>query len=116
LQLALVLVTGLAQLSPGAYFLRTDLFPAIVDVRSVPLLDVIRRSDDPFYSSQVILGTDTRKHTFEAMLLLALLANFHKSDAPHQNPYIAQIRQTQSRDLLQMIAWASNTSVEAVVK
>lgn len=33
LQLALVLVSGLAQLSPGAYFLRTDLFPAIVDVR-----------------------------------------------------------------------------------
>jgi hypothetical protein len=33
LQLALVLVSGLGQLSPGAYFLRTDLFPAIVDVR-----------------------------------------------------------------------------------
>ena len=32
LQLALALVAGLTQLSPGAYFLRTDLFPAIVDV------------------------------------------------------------------------------------
>jgi hypothetical protein len=50
------------------------------------------------------------------MLLLALLANFHKTDAPHQNPYIAQIKQTQSRDLLRMIAWAANLAVEAVVK
>lgn len=116
MQLALVLVTGLAQLSPGAYFLRTDLFPAIVDVRLVHLLDVIRRSDNPFHSSQIILGPDTGKHTFEAMLLLALLANFHKSDAPHQNPYLAQIKQTESRDLLRMIASAANHTVEAVVK
>ncbi|KAF9786843.1 hypothetical protein BJ322DRAFT_1052283 [Thelephora terrestris] len=95
LQLALVLVSGLAQLSPGAYFLRTDLFPAIVDV---------------------ILGTDTQKYTFEAITLLALLANFHKSDAAHQNPYIAQIKQTQSCELLQAIAWAANFAVGTVVK
>ena len=109
-------MTGLAQLSPGAYFLRTDLFPAIVDVRPIPLLGVICRSDSPFHSSQTILGPDTRKHTFEAMLLLALLANFHKSDAAHQNPYLAQIKQTQSRDLLRMIASAADLTVEAVVK
>jgi len=42
LQLALVLVAGLTQLSPGAYFLRMDLFPAIVDV-SVFFCDVISR-------------------------------------------------------------------------
>ena len=69
-----------------------------------------------FPSSQVILGTDTRKYTSEAMLLLASLANFHKSDAAHQNPYLAQIKHTQSRDLLRVIAWASNLAVEAVVK
>jgi len=45
LQLALVLVSGLTQLSPGAYFLRTDLFPAIVDVRSIHVCDVISRPD-----------------------------------------------------------------------
>lgn len=50
------------------------------------------------------------------MLLLGLLANFHKSDAAHQNPYLAQIKQTQSRDLLQTIGWAANLAVEAVVK
>ena len=41
LQLALILVSGLGQLSPGAYFLRTDLFPAIVDVRCILFRDVI---------------------------------------------------------------------------
>ena len=109
-------MAGLAQLSPGAYFFRTDLFPAIVDVRLVPLLDVIRRSDNLFPSSQIILGTDTRKHTFEAVLLLVLLANFHKSDAAHQNLYLAHIKRTQSRDLLQLIASAANLAVQAVVK
>jgi hypothetical protein len=106
----------LAQLSPGAYFLRTDLFPAIVDVRRVPLRDVISRSNMLFPSSQIILGPETQKYTFEAILLLALLANFHKSDAAHQNPYLAQIKQTHSRDLLQMIARASNHAIETVVK
>ena len=33
LQLAIVLVCGISQLSPGAYFLRRDLFPSIVMVR-----------------------------------------------------------------------------------
>lgn len=45
LQLALVLVSGLGQLSPGAYFLRTDLFPAIVDVRRILFYDVINRPE-----------------------------------------------------------------------
>lgn len=38
LQVALIYMCGVAQLSPGAYFLRRDLFPAIVTVRS-PQLD-----------------------------------------------------------------------------
>jgi len=80
------------------------------------LCDVIDRPDSPFPSLQVILGTDTQKYTFEAIILLASLANFHKSDAAHQNPYVAQIKQTASRDLLQRIAWAANFAVEAVVK
>ena len=50
LQLALVLVAGLAQLSPGAYFLRTDLFPAVVDVRRTLFRDVISRPDSSFPS------------------------------------------------------------------
>ena len=115
LQLALGLVAGLAQLSPGAYFLRMDLFPAIVDVRHVHPRDIASRPDAPFLQ-QIILGIETQRYTFEAILLLALLANFHKSDAAHQNPYVAQIKQTASRDLLQRIAWAANFAVEAVVK
>lgn len=50
LQLGLVLVAGLAQLSPGAYFLRTDLFPAVVDVCRILFYDVISRPDSPFPS------------------------------------------------------------------
>ena len=69
-----------------------------------------------FPPRQIILGTDTQRYTFEAIILLALLANFHKSNAAHQNPYVAQIKQTASWDLLQGIAWAANFAVEAVVK
>ncbi|KAJ7207390.1 hypothetical protein B0H12DRAFT_1158810 [Mycena haematopus] len=69
---------GVGQLSPGAYFLRRDLFPAIVSFIKAP---------------------ETEIYTFEAILLLSVLANFHKSK---QNPYIQRIRETDDKDLMQI--------------
>ncbi|KAH9049384.1 hypothetical protein EDB84DRAFT_1453716, partial [Lactarius hengduanensis] len=66
LQLAIVFMCGVNQLSPGAYLLREDLTPAIV---------------------AMIRGPETGGFTFEALLLLALLSNFHKSDAARLNPF-----------------------------
>ncbi|KAI0801082.1 hypothetical protein C8Q74DRAFT_1240211 [Fomes fomentarius] len=95
LQLAVIFVCGLSQLSPGAYFLRHDLFPCIVATVTSP---------------------DTEQFTFEAVLLLALLANFHKSDAATMNPYLRRIRECEDEDFMRMTCWAANFAASAVVK
>ncbi|KAJ7925957.1 hypothetical protein B0H13DRAFT_1974036 [Mycena leptocephala] len=92
LQFALIFMCGVGQLSPGAYFLRRDLFPSIVSFIKAP---------------------ETEIFTFEAILLLSLLANFHKSK---QNPYIQRIQETDDKDLMRKICWASNFALDAVVK
>ncbi|KAJ7492450.1 hypothetical protein FB451DRAFT_1218339 [Mycena latifolia] len=92
LQLALIFMCGVGQLSPGAYFLRRDLFPSIVSFIKAP---------------------ETEIFTFEAILLLSVLANFHKSK---QNPYIQRIQETDDKDLMRKICWASNFALDAVVK
>ncbi|KAJ7361563.1 hypothetical protein DFH08DRAFT_844550 [Mycena albidolilacea] len=92
LQLALIFMCGVGQLSPGAYFLRRDLFPSIVAFIKAP---------------------ETEVFTFEAILLLSLLANFHKSK---QNPYIQRIQETDDKDLMRKICWASNFALDAAVK
>ncbi|KAI8990450.1 hypothetical protein BD414DRAFT_413658 [Trametes punicea] len=95
LQMAVIFVCGISQLSPGAYFLRHDLGPCIVTTITSP---------------------DTEQFTFEAVLLLALLANFHKSDAAKLNPYLRRIRETTNEDLMHKICWAANFAAAAVVK
>ncbi|KAJ7631175.1 hypothetical protein FB45DRAFT_917728 [Roridomyces roridus] len=92
LQLALIFMCGVGQLSPGAYFLRRDLYPSIVSFIKAP---------------------ETEIYTFEAILLLAVLANFHKSK---QNPYLQRISESEDKDLMRKICWASNFALDAVVK
>ncbi|KAI0734702.1 hypothetical protein C8Q72DRAFT_770467 [Fomitopsis betulina] len=95
LQLAVIMMSGISQLSPGAYFLRRDLFPSIVTIITSP---------------------ETEQFTFEAAVLLALLANFHKSEAAKLNPYLKCMRETQDEKLMHKLCWASNFAVDAVVK
>ncbi|KAJ7751293.1 hypothetical protein DFH07DRAFT_745670 [Mycena maculata] len=92
LQLALIFMCGVGQLSPGAYFLRRDLYPSIVAFIKAP---------------------ETEIYTFEAILLLSVLANFHKSK---QNPYIQRISQSEDKDLMRKVYWASNFALDAAVK
>ncbi|KAI0068085.1 DUF1741-domain-containing protein [Artomyces pyxidatus] len=94
LQLAIVFMCGINQLSPGAYFLRRDFFPAIVSIMTSP---------------------DTEKYSFEALLFLGLLANFHKSDAAKLNPYLVQISAISDRQVIQKICWAANFASAACV-
>ncbi|KAI1789820.1 hypothetical protein LXA43DRAFT_1019739 [Ganoderma leucocontextum] len=86
LQLAVIFVS---------YFLRRDIFPCIIKTATSP---------------------DTEQFTFEAVLLLALLANFHKSDAAKLNPYLRCIRETEDEGFMRMTCWAANFAASAVVK
>jgi hypothetical protein len=112
LQLALVFVCGVNQLSPGAYFLRRDLFPAIVTV-SFPTVFVVFLFNELL---QIIKSPETEQYAFEAALLLGLLANFHKSDAAYLNPYLKCIHETEDKELMRTICWAANFAAEAAVK
>jgi hypothetical protein len=40
------------------------------------------------------------QYTFEAILFLAILANYHKLDAAKLNPYLKRIRETTDTDVL----------------
>ncbi|KAK1232414.1 hypothetical protein PQX77_004444 [Marasmius sp. AFHP31] len=95
LQLALVFMCGVGQLSPGAYFLRKDLFPSLVSFMKAP---------------------ETERYTFEACLLLAILANFHKSDAAKLNPYLQRIKDTDDAELMRKICWAANFALYTAVR
>jgi hypothetical protein len=95
LQLAIVYVSSINQLSPGAYLLRRDLFPALVNLVKSP---------------------DTERYTFEATLLLSFLANFHRSDAAKLNPYLQHIRDTGDIQLMRKICWAANFACDAAVR
>ncbi|KIJ66287.1 hypothetical protein HYDPIDRAFT_174431 [Hydnomerulius pinastri MD-312] len=95
LQLAVIYTASINQLSPGAYLLRRDLFPSI---------------------SKLITSPSTERFTFEATLLLSLLANFHKSDAAKLNPYLQRIRDTNDTELMRKICWAGGFACDAGVK
>ncbi|KIJ24304.1 hypothetical protein M422DRAFT_274945, partial [Sphaerobolus stellatus SS14] len=84
LQLGLVFMCGVNQLSPGAYFLRRDLYPAL---------------------SSMILSPKTGQFAFEATLLLAILANFHRSDAAKTNPYLNRLKQSTDAELMKKFTW-----------
>ncbi|ETW87018.1 hypothetical protein HETIRDRAFT_166541 [Heterobasidion irregulare TC 32-1] len=95
LQLAIIFMCGINQLSPGAYFLRRDLFGSILSIMKDP---------------------KTEMYTFEALLLLSLLANFHKSDAAKLNPYLQRIAETTDIALMRNICWAANFATAATIK
>ncbi|KAF4623526.1 hypothetical protein D9613_002229 [Agrocybe pediades] len=95
LLLCISYMCGVAQLSTGAYFLRRDFFPSIVSVVKTP---------------------DTEQYTFEAVLFLAILANYHKSDAAKLNPYLKKIRETTDGDFMRKLCWASNFTLSTAIQ
>ncbi|TFK56653.1 DUF1741-domain-containing protein [Heliocybe sulcata] len=95
IQLAIIFMCRIAQLSPGAYFLRRDLWPSICD----------------FLKHQ-----DTRQFSFEAALLICLLANFHRSDSAKLNPYVHRIRETVDVDVMRSISKACTFAAERSTK
>ncbi|KAF9056114.1 hypothetical protein BJ165DRAFT_477877 [Panaeolus papilionaceus] len=95
LQLSLAFVCGVAQLSPGAYFLRRDFFPSIIEIVRDPL---------------------TEQYTFEAVAFITVLANYHKSDAAKLNPYLKQIAGVIDGEFMRKICWASNYLLENSIK
>ena len=49
-------------------------------------------------------------------MLLAILANYHKSDAATLNPYNQSVKNTKDRKLMEKICWASNFALNTAIK
>ncbi|KAH9486507.1 Armadillo-like helical domain-containing protein 3 [Psilocybe cubensis] len=94
-QLGLIFMCGVGQLSTGAYFLRRNFFPSIVSFVKSPEME---------------------QYVFEAVLFLAILANYHKSDAAKLNTYLKQIRNSSDGDFMRKLCWVSNYTLGTSIK
>ena len=114
LQLAVVFMCGINQLSPGAYLLRGDLFPTIISVSVYRPFVLVELIADIFV--QIIRGRETGRFTFEALLLLTLLSNFHKSDAAKLNPFLRHIGEIRDVKVLRKMCWAAEFAAAATAR
>ena len=92
--------------------MRGDLFPAIVSVGVHCLFLLVWTYNRP----QVIRGPETGRFTFEALLLLALLSNFHKSDAAKLNPFLRYIGEITDVEVLRKVCWAAEFAAATTVR
>ncbi|TFK30905.1 hypothetical protein FA15DRAFT_37443 [Coprinopsis marcescibilis] len=95
LQLGLVFACSISQLSPGAFFLQRNLYPAIANF---------------------IRSPDTGSFTLHGTLFLAILANYHKSDAAKLNPYLKRIKECEDEVLMSKLCASVNESIEIAVR
>lgn len=56
------------------------------------------------------------QYTFEAVMFLAILANYHKSDAATLNPYLKLIRESTDGEFMRKFCWASNFTLDTCIK
>lgn len=59
---------------------------------------------------------ETQAFTFEASLLLSVIANFHHTDAAKLNPYLRSIKETEDRAMLKSLCYSANFTMDTVVK
>lgn len=94
IELGLIFMCSIDQLSPGAYFLRHDFLRATCKVRLALRkmanslwhgYQFIRRCDDPSYS--------------QPFLFISSLVNYHRTDAAQLNPYPAQLVELDDREV-----------------
>lgn len=65
---------------------------------------------------QFIKAPETELFTFEAVLFLSILADFHKSDAAKLNPYLSRIKDSNDQDLMRKMCWSANFALGTSVK
>ncbi|KLO13756.1 hypothetical protein SCHPADRAFT_873602 [Schizopora paradoxa] len=95
LQLAVVFACSINQLSPGAYLLRKNFFPALL---------------------KMIKDPETQAFGFEAALLLAIISNFHRTDAAKLNPCLQSVKEVEDREMLKCICYTANYTMDSVIK
>jgi len=65
---------------------------------------------------KVVKSPEMEQFTFEAILFLAVLANYYKSDAAKLNPYLNRIRESTDGDFMRKLCWASNFALQTAIR
>lgn len=65
---------------------------------------------------KLVKNVEMEQYTFEAILFLAVLANYHKSDAARLNPYLNRIRELTDGDFMRKLCWASNYALQTAIR
>ncbi|KAF8323104.1 hypothetical protein DL93DRAFT_625081 [Clavulina sp. PMI_390] len=95
--LALAFVCAVNELSPGAYFLRQDLYPSLCKVLAV--------TSDPDHS---VIS--------DASILLSLLVGYHKTDAANLNPYLSHISNEKDEQKLHAVGAIIQTRCDEALR
>ena len=97
----------------GSLFFETRLLP-LNHLGTSTLICIINKEFR--LSSKLVKSPEMEQYTFEAILFLAILANYHKSDAAKLNPYLKRIRETTDTNFMGKLCWASNFALETSIK
>jgi len=65
---------------------------------------------------QIIKDPQTHRFAFEAALLLALIANFHRTDAAKLNPCLRSVKEVDDREFFRQLCNAATFTLNAVIK
>lgn len=82
---------------------------------SLSVYTAFSSSSDLPWTHQIIKGRETGRFTFEVLLLLALLSNFHKSDAAKLNPFLRHIGEITDVEVLRKVCWATEFTAATTV-
>jgi hypothetical protein len=64
----------------------------------------------------LIKSPETGQFTFEAVLLLSILSNYHKSEAANLNPYLKRLRGSVDHTFLNKVSWALEFAFDTAAK
>lgn len=59
---------------------------------------------------------ETAQFTFEAVLLLSILSNYHKSEAANLNPYLKRLHGSVDHTFLNKVNWALEFAFDTAAK
>ncbi|TIB75277.1 hypothetical protein E3Q24_00153 [Wallemia mellicola] len=94
LHLTLLFACGVNQGAIGAFFQRRDLFNSLI---------------------QIISSPTTTAFTYEATLLIGVLANYHKAQAQNLNRYLRRVRDFVETDVMKKIILITSTAMEKCI-
>jgi hypothetical protein len=68
------------------------------------------------FGIQYVRSQEPGVQVLDAALFLAILANYHKSDAARMNPYLKRMKELEDEEVMRKICRATVPSLEAAAR